>query len=461
DSVAALIWNRWEYLIDPDRLALLRGAIFLTAGGEALVAAWWASRAWRQNGGFAQAAERIDALVGGHQEILTLAIFADPARPADRRSPLFPLLWRHAITYLDKFDPVRAFRLEPAAPARRSSIFAAAIAIVLGLAMLALMRMPTATQAAAYRLRQLAADAETPDAATDDRQIADAARDVAADLENPRIPPTQKLAELQAIKQQVAKLQQLKLDQQSGSGSGNANGNAAGKGSGGGSGSGSGSGNGGGEGAGKSAGAKAPGAESSGDSKGDKKNNTPSADLQKDLAKAEAKLEQESKSTDNTLTADKQDQTGTGLAPQAGGNPKQPGPENRQNGTGNVQLPDAGKLAQSEAPPASNNPSMHKDDKGTQGDTHLGDFPKAVAYERYYKLGDKGPAIDLKNARYVTFRLPTAVITTGAEGKVVRDTGAPSAAAPYTNAPLKEQRLSASPDEEQLIPPRYRELLGH
>jgi hypothetical protein len=31
--------------------------------------------------------------------------------------------------------------------------------------------------------------------------------------------------------------------------------------------------------------------------------------------------------------------------------------------------------------------------------------------------------------------------------------------APYTNAPLKAERLPASPDEQQLVPPRYRELI--
>ncbi|HLW71611.1 MAG TPA: hypothetical protein VKS22_13440 [Candidatus Binataceae bacterium] len=457
NSIAALIWNRWGCLIDPHRLSLLRAAIFLTAVSQMVAAAWWAWSAWRKNRDFAQAAERIDELVGGHQEILTLATFADPARPAEHRSPLFAILWRRAITYLEKFDPVRTFRFEPAVPIGRSSILAVATAIVIGLATVALIRMPSATEAVAYRLRQLAVGGDSPGATPDDRQIAEASRDVAADLENPRIPPAQKLAELEAIKQQLTKLEQVKSDQQSGSGSGKGDGNAAGKGEGGGSGGGNG--NGGSEGAGSSPGAKTPGGAGAG-GKGDK-SNAPSADLQKDLAKAEAKLEKESKSTDSTLTADKQDQGGAGLVPQAGGNPRQPGPDNRAEGNGNVQLPGGGRLAQSEAAPASGNPSAHKNDNGTQGDTHLGDFPKAVAYERYYKIGDKGAAIDLRNARYVTFRLPTDVITTGAEGKTVRDTGAPSAATPYTNAPLKEQRLSASPDEEQLIPPRYRELLNH
>ncbi len=82
-----------------------------------------------------------------------------------------------------------------------------------------------------------------------------------------------------------------------------------------------------------------------------------------------------------------------------------------------------------------------------------------MAYERFYKLGDKGPPLDLKNARYVTFRLPPAVVAGNGEGRTVHDAGAPAAITPYTNAPLKEEPLTASSDEEQLLPPRYRDLI--
>jgi hypothetical protein len=89
----------------------------------------------------------------------------------------------------------------------------------------------------------------------------------------------------------------------------------------------------------------------------------------------------------------------------------------------------------------------------------LGEFPKAMTYERFYKQGDKGPPIELKDARYVTFRLPTAAASGQGDGRVVHDSAAPAATTPYTNAPLREQRLVASPDEEQLLPPRYRDLI--
>jgi hypothetical protein len=462
-AAAALVWNHWGYLIQPETVAVVRNLIFMAVGGEVLAAAYFTRRAWKESNDFAKTAERIDDLVGARQELITLATFADPSRPdsKDGRSPLFAILWRHAIAYLRQFDPRREFRFEAGEPLRRSSIFSGAIAIALGLAMLALMRLPTATQAAAYRLRQYAASADTPGATPEDRQIAEAARGVAKDLDNPQVPPPQKLAELQAIKRAIEQFQADKSNQQSGAGNANGNGNGAGKGSGGGSGDDKG--NGGGEGgAGNDASAKGSGAGAGSKSGGGDKNSpadAQSAKLDKDLAKAEAKLQEESTTRDKNLTADNQDKNGTGLAPQGGGNPNQPGPQSNPNGAGSVQLPDTGKLAQSEAPPSAGNPSGHRDDKGSLGDTHLGDFPKAASYERYYKLGDKGPAIDLKNARYVTFRLPTSMVAGSAEGKAVRDTGSPTATTPYTNAPLKENRLAASPDEEQLVPPRYRDLL--
>jgi hypothetical protein len=89
----------------------------------------------------------------------------------------------------------------------------------------------------------------------------------------------------------------------------------------------------------------------------------------------------------------------------------------------------------------------------------LGDFPKAANYERFYKLGEKGPPIDIRDARYVVFRMPAAVVSAGGEGKTVADASNPSASVPYTNVPLKEGQATASPDEQQLVPPRYRDLI--
>jgi len=41
----------------------------------------------------------------------------------------------------------------------------------------------------------------------------------------------------------------------------------------------------------------------------------------------------------------------------------------------------------------------------------------------------------------------------------VEDSARPNAATPYTNAPLKASGDTAPPDERQLVPPRYRDLI--
>lgn len=452
DPATRHVWQQWGYLIVPPHAALLRSAVFVGAGLGALVTAAAAWRAWREANDFEQAAARIDELIGAHQEVLTLAALANPARPEAKegRSPLFAMLWRRAINYLERFDPQRAFPLEVAAALKRSSLLSAAAVVILGLAMLALMRVPSPVQAAAYRLRDFAANIAAPRTAGAE-QLAAAARAVANDLENPRVPPPQKLAELESIKREIEKLQQASPKPESGSG------RAQGSGSGAGSGAGEGTG-GTGEGTGGGGTAKGNGPGAGGGGQG-KKGDTQQLALKNDLAKAQAKLESEATSDSKSQTAQKPGQKGSGFVPQAGENPHHTGPEARPNGSDNVQLPEPGRLGQSQAPGSANNTAARKDDKGSHGDTHLGDFPKAVAYERFYKLGEKGPPIDLKDARYVTFRLPPAVVSGNGEGRLVHDSGAPAASTPYTNAPLKETRLVASPDEEQLVPPRYRDLI--
>jgi hypothetical protein len=41
----------------------------------------------------------------------------------------------------------------------------------------------------------------------------------------------------------------------------------------------------------------------------------------------------------------------------------------------------------------------------------------------------------------------------------VADAEHPGASVGYTNAPLKQERLADTPDERQLVPPRYRDLI--
>ena len=113
-------------------------------------------RAWSEADDFMDAAERVDEAVNGHQEIVTLASLADPAEsPSQRaqRTPLFPLLWRRAAGYLERFDPNRAFAFEVRGPLVRSLPIAAVMLVILVAAASALVRPPTPEQLQARKLR--------------------------------------------------------------------------------------------------------------------------------------------------------------------------------------------------------------------------------------------------------------------------------------------------------------------
>jgi hypothetical protein len=122
-------------------------------------------------------------------------------------------------------------------------------------------------------------------------------------------------------------------------------------------------------------------------------------------------------------------------------------------------MPKPGSEARNNLPaPAGGTPSGRRDDKGSMGDTHLGEMPKAGNYERFYKAGE-GPPLEIHDARYVTFRLPSTVVGNAEAGRTVADAEHPAASVGYTNAPLKQERLGDTPDERQLVPPRYRDLI--
>ncbi len=453
----SLILNHYGYIIAPHRDSLLTAVVLALASCEVLALVWLGGRAWRKTHDFVATAQKIDEAIGAHQEVVTLATLADPAhpQPKEHRSPLFAMLWRRVIGHLEPFNPQQQFRFDAAEPLWRTSILTGAVMLSLALAMLALMRVPSVIEAAAYRMRQLADKLDTPGATASDHQVAEALRDVAKDLDSPRVPPQQKLAELQSIKQEIARLDQQKASGQNGSGNGSG-GNSSGSGEGTGKGT---TGKGEGQGKGQNGAEKGEGSGSGGANKG-AQSDKDSIRLQNDIAKAQAKLEEENNLANQSQVARNEGKTGSGLVPQPGSNPNQTGPQSKPNGTGNIQMPGGGKLADNRTPPGSTGTSPNSGDKGSQGDTHLGQFPKAANYERYYRLGDKGAPIDLKDARYVTFRLPTSIVAGGeASGKTVQDAGSPTAKTPYTNAPLKEERVAASPDEEQLLPPRYRDLI--
>ncbi len=457
ERISSTFQAHWGHVIEPASVMIAR-AVFLAAAGvgmTVMTALSW--RAWRKASDFEGAAEQIDTRLGARQEILTLATLADPRREKskERRSPLFAMLWRRTITYLEKFNPEREFRFDPASALKDASIWFGALVLVVAVVIFSLVRAQTPVEAAASAIRQLA-NTEQKGSSPENNERAAAARAVANDLENPRLPPEQKLAELQSLKQQLIKSAQ-KTGTRSGSASGNSsgNGNASGKGTGAGSGGENAAGSGvGGAGSGKNGQGNGTGQSQPGENR-DKQ----SVELQNKLAKAEAKLEEESKTTDKSQLAQKPGPDNKETAPQAGNNPNQTGPGAKPNGMGDQQVPEPGKLAQNQSQGPTNGASTHKNDNGSQGDTHLGDFPKAANYDRYYKLGEKGPALDIRDARYVTFRIPPVTVVKGGAGNLTPDSSAPSATTPYTNAPLKQQRLAAAPDEEQLIPPRYRDLI--
>jgi hypothetical protein len=445
-TVGAFGWERWGYALAPGRLSILKDAVVALAILEVLVAAFFAWRAWGAASDFVAAAARIDDLVEARQEVVTLATLADPAKPVtlEERSPLFPLLWRRVIRYLDTFDPRSRFKLAPGRPLAWSSLLALGVVILLGLTALAMVRPATAVEVLSQSLRDFARSLDKSPTPSD-HELAAAARDVAADLQNHKLPPEQKQAELEALKQQLEQREK----QRNGSGNGNSGGNNA-------SGQGNGSGQGSGQGTGKGAGGSAPG-QGGANGKGDKSNNQ-MAELRNDMSKAQAQMEMQSGEGNKSQVAQQKGDKGTGLTPKQGENPNQAGPQSQPNGTGNIELPKPANMARNQTP-SGGAQSGQKDDKGTSGDTHLGDFPKAANYERFYKLGEKGPPIDIRDARYVVFRMPAAVVSPGGEGKTVADASSPLASVPYTNVPLKEGQATASPDEQQLVPPRYRDLI--
>jgi hypothetical protein len=139
DPIGDVTWTRWGYMLTPDRAEAIVVAL-LAAGAIALIAgAAMAYRDYRRANDFMGAAGMLDELLEGDEQIVTLATLADPAATdavKSRRTPLFPVLWRRAIAYLDGFDPVREFRFDIGEPARRSSILAGVVAGAMVLATL-------------------------------------------------------------------------------------------------------------------------------------------------------------------------------------------------------------------------------------------------------------------------------------------------------------------------------------
>jgi hypothetical protein len=280
-------------------------------------------------------------------------------------------------------------------------------------------------------------------------------RSAATALNNPKVPPQQKLEQLARVEQELETRQQPHQMQAAAS-----KGRSAGKGSGkgaqgqgageskenaGNAQQGTGAGNGNGSGKGNGGGANQPG-----------KGEARIAQARADITKVQARLEAEAKKNsgqpepNNALK---------GRAPRPGEQPQLASLEKPGN------LPELNRSKSGREPNQEQSNSQRqqsgeqrKNYGSSQGDTHLGQFPQPGNFERFYKAGEHGTPMDIKNARYVLFRVPPAQIGAGG-GKSVVDSDRPAATVPYSNLPLKEERIAAEPDEQQLVPPRYRDLL--
>jgi hypothetical protein len=451
-AIGEVSWERFGYVLDPAVAEATRAGLACVGVATMLGAAVAAWRSYRKANDFIAAAERLDERLHAHEQIVTLATLAGPETPEplkEHRSPLFPLLWRNVMNVLSGVNPRDEFRLDVRKPLKRSSLYAAGLAVVLGFAMLALVEPPTPLQKAAMRLNQIADEIEHNATGPGDLALARAVRKAAQDLVNPNLPPKEKLKRLETAMREVQKEEQQKstAGNSGGSKSAGAGGatstNAAGNRKGEGQGQGPGQG----KGPGKSGKASGNG----GKEKGGQKE---SIKLQNELSKAEALVQTQEESQKKSGTKPSPEEK-TGNAPMPGNNPNLQGGQ-KKNGKG--EIPKPSEQGEKKSPGSAARGQSAKKSSTSLGNTHLGEFPAPVRYQRFYKPGEKGAALDIKDARYVTFRIPPAT-PSGGEGKTVIDTGRPTATTPYTNAPLAQARENLPPEERQLVPPRYRDLI--
>jgi len=396
------------------------------------------------------------------EEILYQALwkFSAPESARSRRSPLFPLLWSRATKFLETFDPKRTFPLELRRSITRSSPLAFAVALASIVATYGLVRQPTPLEIEAANLREIANDIEKASSDPAEIALANSIREAADALDNPKLPPEEKKKKLEEVMQQMASHSEEKQGggKEKGQGSGGGSSSAQnGKGNGKGESQGGGTSNDHpGAGSGQNQQGKGEGQNEQNGSQG--KNN--SIKIQQELAKAEAEVEaagarnpgansqpgndQNKNQNQSEQPGNKPDEKMAGNQP----NPKQPGNVPTQSAEGNRNLPQAG----------GNEQQAGHDQGSNQGDTHLGEFPAPTKTQRYLKPGEKGDALNIHDARYVMFRLPSA-IPNGSGGTAVLDPNRARSTTPYVNAPLKETSNDAPPDERQLVPPRYRELI--
>ncbi|MGO9450284.1 MAG: hypothetical protein ACLQDV_04420 [Candidatus Binataceae bacterium] len=460
NSLGRLTWERWGYVLSGESARMLGEALIALAALTLIIGVALAIRSYLHARDFIGAAEQVDEAVGGHQQILTLATLADPAAPDSvkaLRSPLFPILWQSAIRFLETFDAKRAFPFALGRPLARSSVFAVAVAFATILATLGLVRPPSPLQTEATRLRELAAEIEKSSTSPSDITLAKSVRDAADALENPKLPPEEKVKRLQEVMHEVESHKDEKQgggkEKGEGAGGGSSAQNSKGEGKGAGEAQSAGNSNKPGSGAGQNGEGKGSGP----NDKGNQQGKDSSIEIQKELTKAEAQIESGSPDKQNPMPQAGGDKD-QGNAPKPGNNPNEKGGGNepKPNEPGNA--PTQGARGDRNVPQRGSSQPSGSDQGSNQGDTHLGEFPTPTKTQRFLKPGEKGDALNIHDARYVMFRLPNAAVV-GSGGTTVLDPNRTKSSTPYTNAPLKETSNDAPPDERQLVPPRYRDLI--
>ena len=473
EPIGDFTWGLWDYQLAPERADALSLGLIAAGMLVFLVGCVMAFRAYRRANDFLSAAAELDTRLECNQEILTLATLVDPKAPDSnrgRRSPLFPVLWRRAVAMFVGFDPREEFKLEVGEPLKRSSIFAGAVVLAMIVATLGLVRAPTPENIEAVKLRTIAEAIAKSSTSPDDAALAAKIREAANALENPKVPPQEKKQRIEEAKQQAEKAAEKRNNSNSGKGQGTGKSNSqtgAGTGQGkgqsqnqaGGTGSGAGKSstnpgnNQGGANSGKNEGGKG-GKESAKNDKNQNKGDESNVELQNELAKAEAQVETADAKNPSPQNQPGDDKTQSGS--KAGNNPNQQGPKPNPNAPGEIPRP--GAKGDKNIPATGGSPKNNKDMGSNLGDTHLGEMPTSTNAQRYLKPGEKGAAVDIKDARYVMFRLPGASPSDGG-GKTVLDTERPKASTGYVNAPLAPTSADAPPDERQLVPPRYRDMI--
>jgi hypothetical protein len=441
--IASALASATGYVADAENVADFRLLLWAGAGLAAAAAAVLAYFEYRSADDFIAAAERVDELVRGRQEVLTLASIADGGEEAARRrSALFPVLMRRAGELLQPFRPEQVLKLDAREALVRSSVAAGVLALAVGASMFGLVRAPSPLEARAERLRELAERLEAPSATAAERALAAAAKEAADALVDPALPPEEKKRRIELV---MRTLEEMTGRGERREAEGTGEGEGAGEGAGdrpGGRGSG--------EGAGPGEGASEDGEESD-------ETRASRIELRNELKDAMAEVETESASREGEKTREGEEDRG-GTAPKAGGDPETTAraPERDQDASKRELSSDA---QGGEERPEQRSPERSAEERkdSGQGDTKLGEVPAPAEYQRFLKPGEKGARVEIHDARYVMFRLPSEVAAGG--GRTVVDSKRPRAATPYTNAPLAETRESAAPDERQLVPPRYRELI--